>query len=53
LRRPAQRVGARRRVPEIQITAQQIEMRAGPIGAGIPAAASGEGGQDQNHQQAE
>ena len=51
LRRPAQRVGARGRVSEIQVATQQIEVRASPIGARIPAAASGDGGQD--HQQAD
>jgi hypothetical protein len=53
LRRPAQRVGARGRVPEIQLATEQIEVRASPIGARIPAAASRDGGQDQDHQQAE
>lgn len=44
LRRPAQRVGTGRCLPEIQVASKQVKVRAGPIGGRIPSAASSDPG---------
>jgi hypothetical protein len=50
---PAQRVGAGWRLPEIEMPAEQVVVRLGSVGGRVPAAASRDPRQQQNHQQTE
>src|SRR3954453_21910580 len=51
--RPTQRDGARRCLPEIEMPAKQVVVHRGPVGGRVPAAASGDPRQQQDHQQTE
>src|SRR3954451_24456683 len=53
LRGPTQRVRAGRGLPEIEMPAEQLVVRRSPVGGRVPAAASGDPRQQQDHQQTE